>query len=75
MKKLKDDLKVVTRELKKITNKVEILSARADSLEKKHAEATKKAKVKKPVAKRKIAKKAVSKKPVRRRVTRKRGKK
>ncbi len=71
MKKLKDDLKVVAKELTKITKKVAALSARADSLEKKHAEAAKKAKVKKPVAMRKTAKKAVSKKPVKRRVVRK----
>lgn len=66
MKKLKDDLKVVTRELTKITKKVAALSARADRLEKKHAEAAKKAKAKKPAGK-----KAVSKKPVRRRVVKK----
>ncbi len=70
MKKLKDDLKVVARELTKITRKVATLSARADRLEKKQAADAKKTRVKKPAVK-----KTVSKKPVRRRVARKRGKK
>lgn len=62
MKKLKDDLKVVTRELKKIVRKVEVLSNRADRLEKKQIADAKKEKAKKPAAR-----KTATRKPVKRR--------
>jgi len=76
MKKLKDDLKVVTRELKKIVRKVEVLSNRADSLEKKQVADAKKAKAKRTVAKNTAApkttvRKTASKRPVRKKIIRK----
>ena len=51
MKKLKQDLKTVTSELKKLVKKTESLATRADKIEKSLA------------AKAKIAKKPVAKKP------------
>ena len=59
MKKLKQDLKTVTSELKKLVRKTESLAARADKLEKAQsakAKAAKKPAAKKPAAKSKTTK-------------------